>query len=48
MFALRECAEDKACRLVCGHLREAVLLVITIYRPDPAQWDNWRTRKEPQ
>jgi hypothetical protein len=33
--------------MVCGHLYEPEFLVITIYRPDPAQWVDWRTRKEP-
>ena len=33
--------------MVCGHLREEEFLVITIYRPDPEQWINWRTIKEP-
>ena len=32
--------------MVCGHLSEEEFLVITIYRPDPEQWINWRTRKE--
>ena len=33
--------------VVCGHLYEQEFLVVTIYRPDPAQWVEWRTRKEP-
>jgi hypothetical protein len=33
--------------MVCGHLHEPEFLVITIYRPDPVQWIEWRTRKEP-
>jgi len=33
--------------MVCGHLDEEEFLVITTYRPDPAQWVDWRTRKEP-
>jgi hypothetical protein len=32
--------------LVCGHLQEEAFLVITIYRPDPAQWTDWKIRKE--
>ena len=34
--------------MVCGHLYEEEFLVVTIYRPDPAEWVNWRTRKEPE
>ncbi len=30
---------------VCGLARE-MLIIITLYRPDPAEWMNWRTRKE--
>jgi hypothetical protein len=33
--------------MVCGHLSEEEFIVITIYRPDPEQWIDWRTRKEP-
>lgn len=33
--------------MVCGHLREEEFIVITIYRPDPEEWVNWRVRKEP-
>jgi hypothetical protein len=33
--------------MVCGHLSEEEFLVITIYRPDPEQWIEWRIRKEP-
>jgi len=33
--------------LVCGHLSEEEFVVITIYRPDPEQWNDWRIRKEP-
>lgn len=32
--------------LVCGHLDEEEFVVITIYRPDPEQWIDWRKRKE--
>jgi len=33
--------------LVCGHLYEEEFIVITIYRPSPEQWIDWRIRKEP-
>ena len=33
--------------MVCGHLTEEEFIVITIYRPDPEQWVDWRIRKEP-
>ena len=33
--------------MVCGNLYEQEFLVVTIYRPDPAQWVEWRARKEP-
>ena len=32
--------------MVCGHLSEEEFIVITIYRPDPEQWIDWRIRKE--
>lgn len=32
--------------IVCGHLSEEEFIVITIYRPDPEQWIDWRIRKE--
>ena len=34
--------------LVCGHLSEEEFIVITIYRPDPTQWIDWRIRQEPR
>ena len=34
--------------MVCGRLNEEEFLVITLYRPDPVQWVNWRIRKEPE
>jgi Domain of unknown function (DUF4258) len=33
--------------IVCGHLHEEEFIVITIYRPDPAEWIDWRNRREP-
>lgn len=33
--------------IVCGYLSEEEFIIITIYRPDPEQWIDWRTRKEP-
>ena len=33
--------------IVCGYLFEEEFLIITLYRPDPEQWIDWRTRKEP-
>ena len=32
--------------MVCGHLSEEEFIVITIYRPDPELWIEWRVRKE--
>jgi hypothetical protein len=32
--------------IVCGVGDSETLVVITLYRPDPAQWINWRIRKE--
>jgi hypothetical protein len=37
---------DLPIHMVCGNLFEEEFIVITIYRPDPEQWINWRTRKE--
>ena len=31
--------------MVCG-LGTEELIIITVYRPDPEQWTNWRLRKE--
>jgi Domain of unknown function (DUF4258) len=33
--------------MVCGHLNEEEFIVITIYRPNPREWIDWRVRKEP-
>ncbi len=33
--------------MVSGQLDQDGFLLITVYRPDPEQWINWRTRKEP-
>jgi len=33
--------------LVCGHRDQEECLIMTIYRPDPRQWVDWRIRKEP-
>jgi hypothetical protein len=38
---------DLPIHLVCGHLYEEEFVVITIYRPSPEQWIDWRIRKEP-
>jgi uncharacterized protein DUF4258 len=32
--------------IVCGYLYEEEFIVITIYRPDPTQWIDWRIRQE--
>jgi hypothetical protein len=32
---------------VCGHLDEEEFVIITIYRPDPEQWIDYRKRKGP-
>ena len=33
--------------MVCGHLEEEEFVIITIYRPDPEQWVDYRKRKGP-
>jgi uncharacterized protein DUF4258 len=33
--------------IVCGHLHEEECIVITICRTDPAEWIDWRNRREP-
>ncbi|MBM3156857.1 MAG: DUF4258 domain-containing protein [Chloroflexi bacterium] len=30
--------------VVCG-LKEEMLIIVTVYRPDPEQWVNWRKRR---
>jgi hypothetical protein len=37
---------DLPIHMVCGHLSEEEFIMITIYRPDPEQWTDWRIRKE--
>jgi hypothetical protein len=32
--------------LVCGISPEKLVIIITVYRPDPSVWINWRTRRE--
>ncbi len=39
--------ESKPIHLVCGISLPDVIVVITTYRPDPAEWIDWRRRKEP-
>ena len=32
--------------VVCGRLEEHRILIITVYEPDPAEWESdWRTRR---
>lgn len=32
--------------VVCGRLEEEQILIITVYEPDPAEWESdWRTRR---
>jgi Domain of unknown function (DUF4258) len=38
---------DLPIHMVCGHLYEEEFIVITIYRPDPGEWIDWRIRREP-
>ncbi len=38
--------EDKPVHCVCGLAMKDVLIIITIYRPDPEQWIDWRKRRE--
>ncbi len=38
--------KSKPIHLVCGISLPDVIVVITIYRPNPAEWINWRRRKE--
>lgn len=32
--------------IVCGRGDEEILIVITLYRPDPDEWINWQNRRE--
>ena len=38
--------ELKPIHLVCGMQEENFLIIITVYRPDPKLWINYRKRKE--
>jgi len=38
--------EGRPIHLVCGVSQETVVIIITIYRPDPKEWINWRKRRE--
>ena len=35
----------KPLHIVCG-LHEDILVIVTVYRPDPRQWINWRLRRK--
>jgi len=37
--------DTKPIHCVCA-ITQGIVLLITIYRPDPEQWINWRKRKE--
>jgi hypothetical protein len=37
--------EGRPIHMVCA-IHEDILVIITIYRPDPELWVNWRIRKE--
>ena len=37
--------DNKPIHCVCG-ITVSVIVIVTIYRPDPKQWINWRKRKE--
>jgi len=32
--------------ILCGVAVPDMLVIITVYRPDPSQWINWRIRRE--
>ncbi len=32
--------------IVCGIGEPEILIIITVYRPDPKKWINWQIRKE--
>ena len=38
--------EQKPIHVVCGIQEENFLIIITIYRPDPKLWTDYRKRKE--
>ena len=37
--------ENKPIHFVCGSREPDVVIIITIYRPDPYKWVDWRIRK---
>jgi len=44
-LALGFTAKGDPIHVVCGLSASNVLIVVTIYRPDPREWLNWRTRR---
>ena len=38
--------ESSPIHILCGIAETDVLLVITVYRPDPDEWIDWQIRKE--
>jgi Domain of unknown function (DUF4258) len=45
-LALGFTRESKPIHIVCGISLADVMVVITVYRPDPDEWIAWRKRKE--
>jgi len=38
--------EGNPIHFVCGLAMADILVIITVYRPDPEQWIDWRKRRE--
>ena len=37
--------QDEPLHVLLGLGQEDIMVVITVYRPDPAEWINWRARR---
>lgn len=38
--------ENFPIHIVCGMVESEILVLITVYRPDPDEWIDWKIRKE--
>ena len=38
-------AQDQPIHILCGMKNPTILIIVTVYRPDPDRWIDWRIRK---
>jgi len=39
-------AQDQPIHILCGMKDPTLLIIVTVYRPNPDKWINWQIRKE--